>query len=154
MHKFESQSSHVNKAQYSLHCTVRHGANGNLYLYHLSDEKRHDYTFTAAVVEHIISIEEENHDVLRFKSDNCSTQYKWKYVFNFWSSLSKKLNKTIIVYYAVSRHGKGLVDTMSGFGVKGSIRRAVVTKNFSFTSAENIYNYLYNLFEIDGQKEH
>ena len=54
----------------------------------------------------------------------------------------------------MSRHGKGLVDTMSGFGVKGSIRRAVVTKNFSFTSAENIYNYLYNLFEIDEQKEH
>ena len=30
MHKFEPQSSHFNKAQYSLHCTVRHGANGSL----------------------------------------------------------------------------------------------------------------------------
>ena len=28
MHKFEPQSSHFNKAQYSLHCTVRHAANG------------------------------------------------------------------------------------------------------------------------------
>ena len=51
-------------------------------------------------------------------------------------------------------HGKGLVDAMSGFGVKGPIRRAVVTKNLSFTTAEDIYNYLYNLFEIDEQKEH
>ena len=54
----------------------------------------------------------------------------------------------------MSGHKKGLVDAMSGFGVKGPIRRAVVTKNFSFTTAEDIYNYLYNLFEIDEQKEH
>ena len=54
----------------------------------------------------------------------------------------------------MSGYGKGLVDAMSGFGVKGAIRRAVVTKNFSFTTAEDIYNYLYNLFEIDEQKEH
>ena len=39
MHNSGPQSSHFNKAQYSLHCTVRHGANGNLYLYHLTDEK-------------------------------------------------------------------------------------------------------------------
>ena len=79
MHKFEPQSSHFNKSQYSLHCTVRHGANGNLYLYHLSDEKQHDYAFTVAVVEHIIFIKEENHVILRFKSDNSLTQYKSKY---------------------------------------------------------------------------
>ena len=106
------------------------------------------------LLKHIVSIKEENHDILRFKSDNCSTQYKSKYVFNFWSSLAKKLNKTIIVYYGVSGHGKGLVDAMSGFGVKGPIRRAVVTKNFSFTTAKDIYNYLYNLFKIDEQKEY
>ena len=153
MHNSGPQSSLFNQAQYSLHCTVRHGANGNLYLYHLTDEKWHS-AFTAAVVEHIISIEEENCEILRFKSDNCSTQCKSKYVFNFWSSLAKKLYKTTIVYYGVSGHGKGLVDAMSGFGVKGPIRRAVVTKNFSFTTAEDIYNYLYNLFEIDEQKEH
>ena len=116
-------------------------------------EKRHDYAFTAAVVEHIISIEEENHAILKLKSDNCLTQYKSKYVFNFWSSLAKKLNKTIIKYYGVAGHGKGLVDAVSGVGVKGPIRRAVVTKNFSFTTAEDIYNYLYNFFEIDEQKE-
>ena len=29
-----------------------------------------------------------------------------------------------------------------------------MTKNFSFTTAEDIYNYLYNLFEIDEQREH
>ena len=120
----------------------------------MSDEKQHDYAFTAVVVEYIISIEEENHDILRFKSDNCSTQYKSKYNFNFWYSLAKKLNQTIIVCYGVSGHGKGLVDAMSGFGVKGRIRRAVVIKNFSFTTAEDIYNYFYNLFEIDEQKEH
>ena len=58
------------------------------------------------------------------------------------------------MYYSVSGHGKGLVNAMRGFGVKGPIKRAVVTKNFSFTTTEDIYNYLYNLFEIDEQKEH
>ena len=152
MCKFEPQSSHFNKAQYSLHCTVRHGANGNLYLYHLSDEKWRDYAFTAAVDGHIISIEKENHDILRFKSDNYLAQYKLKHVFNFWFSLAKKLNKTMIVYYGVSGYGKGLMDAMNGLGVKGPIRRRFVTRSFSFTTAEDIYNYLYNLFEIDEQK--
>ena len=39
-------------------------------------------------------------------------------------------------------------------GMERAVRRAVVTKNFSFTTAKDIYNYLYNLFEIDEQKGH
>ena len=92
MHKFEPQSSHFSKAQYSLHCTVKHcpvPVSPYQYIYHLSDEMRHDHAFTAAVVEHILSLEAPP-DIVRFKSDNCSTQYKSKYVFSFWSSLAKK----------------------------------------------------------------
>ena len=39
MYKNEPQSSHFNKAQYSLHCTVEHQQNEYKYNYHLSDEK-------------------------------------------------------------------------------------------------------------------
>ena len=38
-YKYEPQSSHFNKQQYSLHCTVKHLKDAkHQYLYHLSDE--------------------------------------------------------------------------------------------------------------------
>ena len=127
MHKFEPQSSHFSKSQYSLHCTIKHCQESDhsplQYMYHLSDLMQHNHSFTAAVVEHILSLEVLP-DIIRFKSDNCSTQYKSKHVFSFWSSLAKKLSRNV-VYYGVSGHGKGLVDAMSAFGVKNPIRRAV-----------------------------
>ena len=124
MHKFEPQPSHFSKSQYSLHCTIKHCPESDhsphQYMYHLSDVMQHNHAFTAAVVEHILSLEVLP-DIIRFKSDNCSTQYKSKYVFSFWSSLAKKLSRNVIVYYGVSGHGKGLVDAMSAFGVKNPI---------------------------------
>ena len=33
----------------------------------------------------------------------------------------------IYIYYGAPGHGKGLVDAMSGFGVKGPLRKAVIT---------------------------
>jgi len=47
MYKYEPQSSHFSKRQFSLHCTVKHSnENERCYLYHLSDDKKHDYAFT------------------------------------------------------------------------------------------------------------
>ena len=93
-------------------------------------------------------------DIIRFKSDNCSTQYKSKYVFSFWSSLAKKLSRNVIVYYGVSGHGKGLVDAMSAFGVKNPIWRAVWVEDFSYKKAVNSYNYLTQHFDQDTQKNY
>ena len=57
--KFEVQSAHFSKRQHSLHCTVAHnidnGNASNTYFYHLSDEMRHDYAFTGAVVSNLIT---------------------------------------------------------------------------------------------------
>ena len=89
-------------------------------MHHLSDVMQHNHVFTAAAVERIISLEVLP-DIIRFKSDNCSTQYKSKYVFSSWSSLLKKLSRNVVVYYGVSEHGKGLVDVMSAFEVKNPI---------------------------------
>ena len=65
-----------------------------------------------------------------------------------------KNGKKIYYLYGVSGHGKGLVDAMSRFGVKGPIRRAVVIHDFSYKSAQNIFIYLSKLFEADNQKKH
>ena len=84
MHKLETQSLHFSKAQYSLQCTVKQCSNSDSspyqYLYHLSDVMWHNHAFTAAAVEHIIFLETLL-DIVRFKSDNCATQYKSKYAF-------------------------------------------------------------------------
>ena len=59
----------------------------------------------------------------------------------------------VIVYYGVSGHGKGLVDMMSGFGVKGPLRRAVITSNFSYSNAVDIYNFLIDKFSNNMKKK-
>ena len=63
---------------------------------------------------------------MRFKSDNCSSHYKSKFVFQAWKTLAVSLS--IIIYYGVKGHGKGLVDSMSGFGIKTPLKRAIVTE--------------------------
>lgn len=111
--KREAHSAHLNKVSTSLHCTVIHeqdedGIVENKYVYHLSDSKTHDASYTFCVMilfQHL-------------KSDNCSTQYESRHVFFRYKKLSMELRNTFIVYYGVSGHGKGLVDPMGGFGVK------------------------------------
>ena len=63
-------------------------------------------------------------------------------IFFFYSQLSSKLDKTIIVYYSINGHGKGPVDAMSGFGVKSVVRRAIVTHDFFYSSAEDLLVFL------------
>ena len=60
----------------------------------------------------------DNPNIIRFKSDNFSMQYKSKTVFAFWRELALKHQKLFLVFYGVAGHGKGLVDYMSGFGAK------------------------------------
>ena len=56
---------------------------------------------------------------------------------------------TVIVYY-----GKGLVDAMSGFGVKRPLRRAVITSNFSYSNSLDIYNYLTETLSNNDKKHY
>ena len=116
-----------------LHCAVAHinDINSNdevgkyLYLYHVADDLKHDYGFTFAVVDTIIDVFDLNSNCFRFKSDNCKTQYKCKNIFANWSKISVQLQKKKI-YYGVNSHGKGLVDAMSGLGVKGPLSNAII----------------------------
>ena len=63
-------------------------------------------------------------------------------------------DKTIIVYYGPSGHGKGLVDVMSAFGAKTLLRRAVVAEDIDYHSAADIQNFLSQKFEQDDQKHY
>ena len=150
-YKYEPQSSHFNKKQYSLYCTVKHGT-PNQYMYHLSDEMKHDYAFTSTVVDQLI--ENQSSRLLRFKSDNCSVQYKCKNIFFYWQSVAIQYERSVITYYGVSGHGKGLVDSMSSFGVKGPLRKVVVTGDFSYNKAEDIFHFLSSKFESDDSKNY
>ena len=148
-YKYEPQASHFNKKQYSLHCTVKHLPGSQLqYIYHFSDSKKHGFAYTSYCVNHLLHIEDDGSIsvIIRCKSDNCTCQYKSRKVFNFYQNLAKKLGKTIIVYYGVSGHGKGLVDAMSAFGVKSPLRRAVVTQDFKYNCANDIKNFLEERF--------
>ena len=146
-YKYEPQSCHFSKQQYSLCCTVKHTCCENYpheYFYQLSGDMRHNFAFTSSVVYH--SVQLNSPSVTCFKYDNCLTQYKTKYVFKKWQALAIKTKKLVIVYYSASGHGKVLVDTVSEFAVKGPLQKAVKTFNFSYSNAVDIYNFLTEKF--------
>ena len=103
--KYEPQSSHFSKQQYSLYCTVKHCDNDTPfeYLYHLSDDMKHDHAFTNSVVNHILENNPQS-EIIHFKSDNCSTQYKCKWIFKLWYNIAKRDNKIVLIYFGVSGH--------------------------------------------------
>ena len=155
--KFEPQSSHFSKRQFSLHCTVMHtakeGIPGNTYIYHLSDDVKHDSIFTMNVVHDILNnFDLDSVQPLRFKSDNCSSQYKSRYVFHAWKKLAESVQKTVIVYYGVKGHGKGLVDAMSGFGFKTPLKRAIINEDFFFNKSEHLNRYLQEINLSENRK--
>ena len=151
--KHEPQSSHFNKKRYSLHCTVMHDKEGNKSIYHLSDHFEHNFAFTFCVMNHLTSLSNEA-SFIGFKSDNCSTQYKCKYVFGKFAELAAERGVPVVWCYGVSGHGKGLVNAMSGFGVKSPLRKAVVTEDVFYDNANDILTYLNSQFSKDSTKMH
>ena len=68
--------------------------------------------------------------------------------------MSKKFNRKVLIYYGPSGHGKGFVDAMSAFGVKGPLLRKVLTEEFSYNSSEDICTAMKEHFEGDPQKHY
>ena len=54
------------------------------------------------------------------------------------------LGKAFICYYGVKGHAKGLVDAMSGFGLKTPLQRAIVTNNIFVNTAQDIFTFISN----------
>ena len=86
------------------------------------------------------------------KTDNCATQYCCLWVFKRYSNLAQKIGKPIILYYGVNGHGSGLVDAMSGFGVKSPLRRKIITDDFYLENANELEVFLKGEFEDDDRK--
>ena len=159
LHKREAQSCHFNKKPYSLHCTVEHvdiEKNPSLkspyrYIYHLSDSMKHNYAFTSIVANHCVDMNAPSR-IVRKKSDNCVPQYKCANVFGEAQTMAKRINRPVLLYYGPAGHGKGLVDAMSAFGVKGPLLRKVLTEDFTYNCADDICRALKTDFEGDNQK--
>ena len=144
--KFEVQSSHFSGKQHTLHCTIiKDPKDGKVrYLYHLSEDTNHDSVMTFSILEDLV----ENHPeiistgTLVLRSDNCTCQYKSKYVFQKMKELANKYNITIIWVYGEAGHGRGLIDAMSCFGCKGPLCAGIITKDLWFNYATEMCNYL------------
>ena len=147
--KYEPQDSHFNNKQTSLHCAVVYleDGNGNIhptYAFHFSDDKTHDNVFTEAVVRDLLRRypSYSAHSVLRLKSDNCTAQYCCRYLFWFYQVLAREINMTIIIYFGINGHGRGLVDACSSFGVKGPLRRAIITRDYYYETTDGLIEFL------------
>ena len=142
--KFEPQSARFNKDQYTLHCTVAHSFDDdafNKYIYNFSSDTSHDSQFSYAIVDHLMT----NNDqclIFHFKSDNCSQQHKFCFVFANWGALVKKYNKTIILYYGVSGHSRGLVDSMNSLRVKGPLQKSIITEKIFLNDIGQVKEHL------------
>ena len=82
--KFEPQDAHFPGNQTSLHCAAVHSPhNANVqYAYHLSDNKKCDFTFTGVVICDLIAkFNVPDDKFIRIKSDNCGSQYCSLHVF-------------------------------------------------------------------------
>ena len=90
--KYKPQDAHFSKKQFSLLCTVAHHPESNTYLYHLSDNRKHNHSYTKAVVESLIN-RYPKVNVYRFKSNNCEEQYKCLNVFPIFCQLAMKHKK-------------------------------------------------------------
>ena len=150
--KKEPQDAHFNKKQFSLHCTVGHEPDKNVFFYHLANERNHDHNFTDKVVNSLVSRYRAVVDIFRSKSDNCTPQYKCLNVFPLFRRLAMKYKKTFVHYYGVKGHGKGLVDAMSGFGLKTPLKKAIVTHDVFYDTAEKICNFISEEMKEDDTK--
>ena len=142
--KHQPQDAHFNQRQSSLCCTVQitlGDAKDNRYIYHLSDINVHNASYTSAVTEDLHNIS-YNSGIFRVKSDNCKAQFKCRYVFGRWSAFSREKNVKVILYYGVKGHGKGLVDSMSSFGVEEPLRREIINEDFWYQNSYEIVQYL------------
>ena len=90
---------------------------------------------TFSILEDLV----ENHPeiistgTLVLRSDNCSCQYKSKYVFQKMKELANKYNITIIWVYGEAGHGRGLIDAMSCFRCKCPLCAGIITMTYGST---------------------
>ena len=158
--KSEVQEAHFSGKQYTLHCAIVQPGEVK-FIYHLSDDTTHDPSFVQQVLEDIFDRWEIRDETIVVKSDNAPTQYKNKWAFESYSSLAKKYHVRIIRIYGAAGYGKGVIDTMSSFGVKSILKRDITGLDVWFGDNRYICEYLdmrkdprmsYSVIAVDGKR--
>ena len=139
--KFEVQDAHFSGKQYTLHCSIVEPGM-NKYVYHLCDDTKHDPVFVNEVLEDTLTKRNIKNETVIIKSDNAPTQYKNQYAFFLLEQITSKYNATILRIYRAAGHGKGLIDAMSSFGVKGILRRGIIGNDEWFSNSAEICDHL------------
>ena len=105
--KHDVQDAHFSGKQYSLHCSIVE-PDENKYVYHLSNDTKHDPVFVNEVLEDIFkrwNIKGET-IIKTIKSNYAHTQYKNKSAFQSMMKISNKYNIRVIYIYGAAGHGK------------------------------------------------
>ena len=63
-----------------------------------------------------------------------------------------KHKKMFVYYYCVKGHGKGLVYAVSGFRLKTPSRKAIVTEDAFYDSAQKVYEFISEKMKDDESK--
>ena len=146
--KYESQDAHFSKKQF--HFIVQFLITQKAILIYTICQITES---TKAVVKSLLNCYPEV-NVYRFKSDNCGEQYKCSNVFSIFRQLAMKHKKSFVYYYGVMLwiKGQGLVNAMSGFGLKTPLRKATVTEDVFYDSAQKAYEFISDKMEDDESK--
>ena len=154
--KNQAQSAHYSGRQQTLHDSLIQQPDGSFFfIYHLSDDTNHDSVMTGKIIEDNLLKHPEviENGRLILRSDNCSTQYKSRYVFKMLLVLAKRYGIRIDWMFGEAGHGRGLIDAMSWFGCKGPMRKYILEDKW-FKNAEEMYQWLVKYFEGDTRKEY
>ena len=142
--KNQAQSSHYSGRQQTLHdILIQYPDKRYQYVYHISDDTNHDSVMTTQVIEDICKYHPEVRETGRLilRSDNCSTQYKSRFVFAALLAIAKKYNIRIDFFYGEAGHGRGLIDAMAWFGCKGPLRKSIITED-KWYIAQQLSNFI------------
>ena len=154
--KNQAQSAHFSGRQQTLHDTlIQRSDAGYTYIYHLSDDLNHDSVMTRRIIEDNIY---NHHDIISsgrlvLRSDNCSTQYKSRFVFQALLEIAEKNSIRINCFFGEAGHGRGLIDAMAWFGCKGPMRKQILTTDEWFQNAEEMTNFLKTHFKDEVSKK-
>ena len=160
--KQQAQSAHFLGKQHTLHDTLiqypkkpEDDKQQYHYVYHLSNDTNHDSVMTGQVVEGTIRNHPEiiESGRLLLRSDNCSTQYKSRFVFKLLLNIAKNYCIRVDFFYGEAGHGRGLIDAMAWFGCKGPLRKSIITDKW-YDSADDMVAFLQDHFKTDTKKEY
>ena len=155
--KTDVQASYYSGKQQTLHDGLIQMPNGDLkYIFHLSDDTSHDSVMIDQIIRDILKSYPEliRNGILILRSDNCSPQYKCKFVFANLLKVAKEFNLKIYWFFGEPGHGRGLIDAMAWFGCKAPLRKAIIQNDKWFMDASAMIAYLQAVFENTNKYYH